>query len=461
MNDDYTRKYRQTLQLGLIHVIEELFPEEKLAIPYSILDGVYCELIGSAVSSREVNQIEAQLKSWVESGSRLEFQGRHNNCYQYKLGDKVYSVVNPAFEHTSMLKEFHLIYFPPGFILHFSGDKDDSVQFVAPGKLAATYNETHRWLENLNLSQIKDINSFIKKGKWTELITLAEALHDKKIADIADLILQEKKTMKIILISGPSSSGKTTFAQRLSTQLRVNGLKPVPLSLDNYFVNREDTPRDASGQLDFDALEALDLPLLNEQLAKLVKGQEVEVPIFDFLTGHRASEGYPLQLSPDNILVIEGIHALNPNLLQTINRHTCFKIYISALFLLNIDSYNRVPTTDARLIRRMVRDNSFRGFEPERTLKQWASVRRGEDTSVFKFQEEADVMLNSSLLYELNALRSFAEPLLQGIPEQSPYNGIATRLLNVLSFFEPMPTDKIPSTSILREFIGGSIYAED
>ena len=235
----------------------------------------------------------------------------------------------------------------------------------------------------------------------------------------------------------------------------------MPLSLDNYFVNREDTPRDASGQLDFDALEALDLPLLNEQLAKLVKGQEVEVPIFDFLTGHRASEGYPLQLSPDNILVIEGIHALNPNLLQTINRHTCFKIYISALFLLNIDSYNRVPTTDARLIRRMVRDNSFRGFEPERTLKQWASVRRGEDTSVFKFQEEADVMLNSSLLYELNALRCFAEPLLQGIPEQSPYNGIATRLLNVLSFFEPMPTDKIPSTSILREFIGGSIYAED
>jgi len=458
MTGDYIRKYRQTLQLGLIHVIEELFPEEKLSIPYSILDGVYCELVGSAVSSREVSQIEAKLKAWAKSNSTIVFCGRHNNCYQYKLGNKVYSVINPAFENTSVLKEFHLVYFPPGFILHFSGD---SVQFVTPGKLAATYNETHRWLENLNLSQVKDINSFIKKGRCTELITLAEALHEKKIADIADLILQQKRTVRIILIAGPSSSGKTTFAQRLSTQLRVNGLKPVPLSLDNYFLNREDTPRDASGQLDFDALEALDLPLLNQQMTQLIEGREVEVPIFDFITGRRLPKGNRLQLNPDNILVVEGIHALNPNLLPTINRNICFKIYISALFLLNIDSYNRVPTTDVRLIRRMVRDKSFRGFEPERTLKQWASVRRGEDSSVFKFQEEADVMFNSSLLYELNALRNYAEPLLQSIPQQSPYSDTSARLLNLLSFFEPMPTDKVLSTSILREFIGGSIYAEN
>ncbi len=461
MSEYIMRKYRQTLQLGLIKVVQELFPEEKLKIPYSILDGVYCEFSGSLVSPREVKQIESNLKTWVEQNSPLELLGKDGNSYKYKLGNTVLRTIYPALNNTSTIGNFNLIDFPPGFILHFEDDSNGSSQFVLPEKLSATYTETQRWLENLNLDEVKDVNSFIQEGRSLELISIAEALQEKKIADIADRIFRERKTVRIVLISGPSSSGKTTFAQRLATQLRVNGLKPVPLSLDNYFVNRENTPRDASGQLDYEALEALDLALLNEQMEELIQGKTVETPIFDFLTGKRALDGQCLCLDTDDVLVVEGIHALNPRLLTTIDRNYFFKIYISSLFQLNIDAYNRVPTTEARLIRRIIRDDKFRGFTPERTLTQWASVRRGENTNVFKYQEEADVMFNSSLIYELNALRSYAEPLLTKIPVESPHRDTISRLLNLLSFFEPLDTDKIPFNSILREFLGGSLYTQD
>ncbi len=458
MSEDYLRMYRQTLQLGLIKVIEELFPEEKLKIPYSILDGVYCEFIGSLVSNREVRLIESKLRSWAQQNNTIELMGKEKNIYRYKLGGTLIDAIYPAFKDTSMIKEFNIIPYPPGFILHFEDADDEGSKFILPKKLSATYAETQRWLERLKLDEVKDVNSYIRNGKSLELITTAEALQEKKIADIADRILQEKKTVRMVLISGPSSSGKTTFAQRLSTQLRVNGLKPVPLSLDNFFFNRDNTPKDASGQLDFDVLEALDLPFLNEQIAELIDGQDVEIPVFDFFTGCRAERGHWLHLGPDDILIVEGIHALNPNLLTKINRDNLFKVYISALFLINIDSHNRVPTTEARLIRRIVRDNSFRGTEPEKTLKQWESVRRGETNNIFKFQEEADVMFNSSLIYELNALRLYAEPLLTKIQKQSPYAETVSRLLNLLSFFEPIETDKVLLNSILREFIGGSLY---
>ncbi|MGI6449475.1 MAG: uridine kinase family protein [Desulfitobacteriia bacterium] len=461
MSEYVRRKYRQTLQLGLIKVVKDLFPEEKLKIPYSILDGIYCEFTGSLVSPREARLIEDRLKNWVKQNSKLELLGKEAGYYQYKLDNLVLKSIYPAFPDTSSIGDFEIIGFSPGFILHFADDSKENGQFALPEKLSATYSETQRWLENLNLEEVKDINSLIRQGRSLELISIAEALHEKKIADIADRILQEKKTVRIILISGPSSSGKTTFAQRLSTQLRVNGIIPVPLSLDDYFVNRENTPRDASGQLDYEALEALDLALLNEQMEKLIQGETVETPRFDFLTGRRAPKGQCLCLGPHDVLVVEGIHALNPNLLPGIDRNYFFKIYISSLFQLNIDSYNRVPTTEARLIRRIIRDDKYRGFGPERTLKQWASVRRGENSNVFKYQEEADVMFNSSLIYELNALRSSAEPLLELIPKDSPYLDAVTRLLNLLSFFDPMETDKIPFNSILREFLGGSLYTED
>lgn len=457
MSEYYTRKYRQTLQLGLIKVITELFPEEKLKIPYSILDGVYCELSGSLVSPREVKLIEHKLKTWVEENSSLELLSKEGNIYQYKLGDVILGSVYPALSDTSGIREFQMISFPPGFILHFA-DAGGSAEFVLPAKLSSTYTETQRWLENINLDEVKDVNSFIREGRSLELISIAEALQEKKIADIADRILQEKKTVRLVLISGPSSSGKTTFAQRLSTQLRVNGLKPVPLSLDNYFVNRDQTPKDPSGQPNYEALEALDLKLLNQQMESLIKGETVQTPTFDFLTGSRSSRQECLCLDTNDVLVVEGIHALNPNLLSTVDHNYFFKIYISSLFQLNIDSHNRVPTTEARLIRRIIRDDKYRGFGPERTLKQWASVRRGENSNVFKYQEEADVMFNSSLLYELNALRPFAEPLLEAVEKESPYSDAVSRLLNLLSFFEPMETEKVPFNSILREFIGGSPY---
>lgn len=457
MADESMRVYRQTLQLGLIKVVKDLFPEERLKIPYSILDGIFCELAGSTVSPREVSLIQTKLWEWVQQNKTIEFLGKEGSFYHYNVDGTLIKGVYPVLKNPSAIKGFDLVDFSPGFILHFRDD-GDSDEFVLPEQLSATYFETQRWLENLNLDEIKDVNDYIKEGRSLELISLAEALHEKKISNIADMILQQKRTVRIVLIAGPSSSGKTTFAQRLSTQLKVNGLKPIALSLDNYFVNREDTPLDEFGQFDFDTLQALDLQFLNEQMVQLIRGETVETPIYNFITGKREATGNRLCLKYDDILIVEGIHALNPNLLTSINRNYFFNIYISALFQLNIDDYNRVPTTEARLIRRIIRDEQFRGFQPERTLNQWASVRRGENSNVFKYQEEADVMFNSSLLYELNALRSYAEPLLQGVSEDSEHYDTARRLLNLLSFFEPMDIGKVPYNSILREFIGGSVY---
>ncbi|AFV01399.1 Uridine kinase [Dehalobacter sp. UNSWDHB] len=459
MKDNFTRKYRQTLLLGLIKVIQELFPEEILKIPYSILDGVYCEFSGSLVSPREVRLIETTLKNWATHKNFIKFLGKDESFHIYKLDETIIKSIYAAFEDTSAIKDFRLIPFQPGFILDFSDESGYLADFVLPKKLSATYTETQRWLEILDLAEVKDVNSYIRNGRSIDLINIAEALQEKKIADIADIITNENKNVRIVLISGPSSSGKTTFTHRLSTQLIVNGLKPISLSLDNYYLNRENIPRDASGQLDFDTLYSLDLALLNEHLDKLIMGETVQTPVFNFFTGKRNPDGNDIRLDSDNILLVEGLHALNPGLL-TINRNSFFKIYISALFLLNIDRHNRVPTTEARLIRRIVRDDKFRGFGPERTLNQWPSVRRGENTSVFRYQEEADIMFNSSLLFEMNALRSFAEPLLKKIQETNRFYDTSVRLLNLLSFFEPMDTSNIPLNSILREFIGGSIYCE-
>ncbi|KUO64856.1 MAG: uridine kinase [Gracilibacter sp. BRH_c7a] len=455
MANDFMRMYRQTLQLGLIKVVQDLFPGENLKIPHSILDGIFCELSDSVVSPREAKLIKARLSEWVQQNNEIKVLGKEGSFYKYDVDGTIIKGICPAFKDPSVIKDFDIIDFLPGFILHFM---DDDNNFILPEQLSATFAETQRWLENLHLDKVKDVNEYIKEGRYLELINVAEALHEKKISNIADMILQQKRTVRIILISGPSSSGKTTFAQRLATQLKVNGLKPISLSLDNYFVNRDETPLDEFGQYDFDALEALNLQLLNEQMVQLIKGECVETPIFNFKTGTREPHGNNLQLKYDDILIVEGIHALNPNLLTSINRNYFFNIYISALFQLNIDDYNRVPTTEARLIRRIIRDEQFRGFLPERTLNQWASVRRGENSNVFKYQEEADVMFNSSLLYELNALRSFAEPLLKTVPIESEHYDAAQRLLNLLSFFEPMDIEKVPFNSILREFIGGCVY---
>ncbi|AFM42058.1 uridine kinase [Desulfosporosinus acidiphilus SJ4] len=458
---DYTiRRYRQSLILGLIGVAKKLFPDEQLKISHSILDGVYCELEDSLLSSREVIQVEEALRSWVLSDQTISCNPSQDHLYQCRLGDLEIKTLYPPLERTGSLQFFQLIHFPPGFILLFpnANHPETLAPFVPPEKLSSTFSESQRWLENLHLDKVKDVNAIISEHGSNDLICLAEALHEKKISSIADRIYEQRRNVRMILISGPSSSGKTTFAQRLSTQLRVSGLRPVALSLDNYFLSREETPLDENGQYDFESLKALDLPLLAAQINALIRGENVETPIFDFVHGRRSPAGKPMHLSSDEILVIEGIHGLNPSLIPSLDRNQMFKIYVSALFQLNIDNYTRVPTTEVRLIRRIVRDNQFRGINPERTLAQWESVRRGENHNIFPYQEEADVMFNSSLLYELNALRPYAERLLLTVTPDSDYYQTATHLLTLLSFFNSLDVSTIPFISILREFLGGSIY---
>ncbi|TGE32311.1 nucleoside kinase [Desulfosporosinus sp. Sb-LF] len=460
MSDYSIRRYRQSLVLGLIGVVKKLFPEEQLKISHSILDGVYCELEDSLLSSREVQKIEDHLQNWVLADQAIPYETGKDQLYHCRIDNYEIKTIYPPLDRAGSLKYFQLIHFPPGFILHFPNANHPELisPFVPPEKLSSTFSETQRWLENLHLANVEDVNTIINAKCSQDLICLAEALHEKTVSSIADQIFEQRCNVRIILISGPSSSGKTTFAQRLSTQLRVNGMRPVALSLDNYFLAREDTPRDSNGQYDFESLEALDLPLLASHLNALIKGDEVETPLFDFVCGRRSPTGKLIHLCPDEILVVEGIHALNPCLVPSLDRNQMFKIYVSALFQLNIDAYNRVPTTEVRLIRRLVRDDKFRGIDPERTLAQWESVRRGENNNIFPYQEEANVMFNSSLLYELNALRPFAEHLLISITPESPHYRTAVHLLTLLSFFNPMDISTVPFNSILREFLGGSTY---
>ena len=460
MSEYTNRRYRQSLILGLIGVVKKLFPDEQLKIAHSIQDGVYCELEDSLLSLREVQRIEDHLRNWVLADQAIPYESGKDHLYHCHIDNHEIITIYPPLDRAGSLKYFELIHFPPGFILLFpNANKPETISpFVPPEKLSSTFSETQRWLENLHLSKVQDVNSIITAKGAQDLIYLAEALHEKKISSIADRIFAQRCDVRVILISGPSSSGKTTFAQRLSTQLRVNGLRPVALSLDNYFLAREDTPLDASGQYDFESLEALDLPLLDAHLNALIRGADVETPLFDFVSGRRCPIGKCMHLNSDEILVIEGIHALNPRLAPSLDRNQMFKIYVSALFQLNIDAYTRVPTTQVRLIRRLVRDDKFRGISPERTLAQWESVRRGENSNIFPYQEEANVMFNSSLLYELNALRPYAEHLLISITPECPHYKTAVHLLTLLSFFNPLDISTVPFNSILREFMGGSAY---
>ncbi len=302
------------------------------------------------------------------------------------------------------------------------------------------------------------LNRVIASGDVSDFIKIAEALHEKRIAQIADEITRDYDRIKIVLIAGPSSSGKTTFSKRLAIHLRVNGRKPVALSLDNYFLDREKTPRDEQGELDFDTIEALDLPLLNDHLYKLLNGKEVQIPRFNFKTGKRAETTTPLKLEPDQILIVEGIHALNPRISELIPSEKKFRIYVSALTQVNIDSHNRISTSDTRLIRRIVRDKLFRNHSAQDNLKMWPKVRRAEEIHIFPYQENADTMFNSALIYELAVLKLYAEPLLEEIGPEFPEYATAVRLIGLLSHFLGMLPDEVPPTSILREFIGGSSF---
>jgi len=362
---------------------------------------------------------------------------------------------------TGVLKVFELEEYLSGFILRRPDIKDLSIipPLSSQKSLSNIFLETKKWLSILGIGEVGSLNKKILDGELQDIIMVSEALHEKKIAKIADEI-SEKKDVKIILIAGPSSSGKTTFSKRLSIQLRVNGIKPIPLSLDNYFVNRVDTPKDENGEYDFETINALDLDLLNENLQGLMKGEEVDLPTYDFKKGEKEWTGYKEKLPENGVLILEGIHGLNPNLISKKLNNNVFKIYISALTQLNIDNHNRISTTDSRKVRRIVRDSLSRGYAAEDTLKMWPSIKRGENKNIFIYQEEADAMFNSTLVYEACVLKPYALKELNKIKNDSPVYAEAERLKTFLSLFEEIDIKHAPANSLLREFIGGSCFYE-
>lgn len=484
--DDGFRIYQRSVSFLLIKAVGEVFPQATITIEHSISKGLYCELHGiDPLTEKDVQAIERRMKEMVEEDIEFhmdivplpealklfEKEGqldkvkllKYRNLPTIKiyscgwLRDYFYGIMVPS---TGYLKHFELKFYMPGFILRYPDKSDPTTipEYKEQPKLFSVFREAEKWAKILEIEDVGSLNDHIAAGYGDELIRISEALHEKKIAQLADMITNERNQIRLILIAGPSSSGKTTFAQRLSVQLRVNNVKPISISLDDYFVSRDKTPLDENGEPDFEALEAIDLDLFNEQLTKLIQGVEVELPVFNFLTGQREYRGKKVKIKRDQPIIIEGIHGLNDVLTSAIPRGSKFKIYISALTQLNIDNHNRIPTTDARIIRRIVRDNQFRSHDALKTIKLWPKVRRGEERNIFPFQEDADVMFNSHLPYELAVLKRYAEPLLAEIAPSEPEFSEAKRLLKFLSYFLPLDDSAIPNNSIIREFIGNSCF---
>lgn len=477
--------YRRSLAFVMIRAARELFPGERVYIRHSLSKGYYCEIgMDHTIDVEGLEKLEARMREIIaadepfvrlevpveEALSTFEKDGQVDKVgilkYRkeplvaiYKLGeftDYFYGCLAPG---TGYVDKFEIRDYPPGFILRFPLYQDPTTipEFHEQKKMAEVFREYVRWGQILGVDKVGDINEIVERGETAEMIRVAEALHEKKMAYFADEITSKLTRPRLILISGPSGSGKTTFSKRLAIQMRVNGLNNITVSLDNYFLDREETPRDETGEYDFEAPEAIDINLLNSQLLDLFAGKEVDVPRFSFRYGKRV--GYrKMKLEPGQILILEGIHAINPVLTPSIPAIMKFKVYVSALSQLNIDYHNRVPTTDSRKLRRIVRDNLFRGYNAIDTLSRWASVRRGEDQYIFPYQEEADAMFNSSLPYELCVIKERAEELLSKVTNEHEEYAEARRLLRFLSYFLPIPPREVPRNSILREFIGGSIF---
>ncbi|NMB25828.1 MAG: nucleoside kinase [Firmicutes bacterium] len=485
---DGHRIYQRSATFLLIRAAREILPGCRVTIEHSLSNGLYGEIHHTrALMEQDLRDIEGRMKEIVERDEPFEKMVMEKeaaralflednqldkvNLLKYRESDFVniyrsgwfhdyfYGYMTPS---AGYLQQIKLRYYLPGFILQIpdSNNPDVIPTYREQPKLASVHREAERWGDILQVGTVSALNDMIVAGHGGDLVRIAEALHEKKIAQIADSIFQRRDTLRVVLIAGPSSSGKTTFAQRLSIHMRVNGLHPVAIHLDDYFLDRDKTPRNEQGEYDFESIEAIDLDLFNTHLSQLIQGQEVEMPTFDFTSGSRQYTGKRLQVAEDQPIIIEGIHGLNHRLTESIPSGNKFKIYISALTQLNIDDHNRIPTTDVRLIRRMVRDHQFRSNPPENTLRRWAAVRQGERVNIFPFQEEADVMFNSALAYELAVLKGHAEPLLKTVNRWDPGYAEAKRLLKFLSYFLPLEEEDVPATSILREFIGGSCFHE-
>jgi len=482
------RIYQRSLFFVLQKAVRDIVPGGQVRFEHSVSKGFYCEIDGYnepielplvfSICDRMREIVAADLpfrrdKVLTPDVVKLfEGMGYHDKAKLFITRPKLYTSVYYLSDmadyffgclvpSTGYLKVFDLVKYYNGMLLRIPKRfKPDEVEdIVLQNKMFEIFQEYKNWVEILGVSSVASINEQVQQGNASELIKISEALHEKKIARIADMIHTHSSQVKLVLISGPSSSGKTTFAKRLSIQLKVNGLKPYMISLDNYFVDREKTPLDEEGKYDFESLYALDIDYFNSDLIKLLNGEMIQVPKFSFEKGARYFDGTTLQIEPNGVLVIEGIHALNPALTHLIPAEKKFKVYVSALTSLSIDGINRIPTTDNRLIRRIIRDYRYRGYSALDTISRWESVRRGEDKNIFPFQEEADVMFNSALLFELGVLKSYAEPILYEVPSTEPEYAEATRLLKFLSYVTPIPDKEVPPTSIIREFLGGSTFS--
>ena len=480
-----SRAYTRTLFFVLCKAVQDIYPATDVVIDIPVSNGFYVDIrLGRPVVDEDVNIIRRRMqeiidarmpirrftvptedaitlfqeKGDVEKVKLLKTSGSIYTTY-YKIGEYVDYYYGTLLTNTSQLYLFGLEKYYDGMLLRIPSvsNPDELGEMTRQDKMFDIFKEHHRWQEILGIRTVGDFNQAIEAGHATDIINISEALQEKKLAKIAEDIAQQKG-VKLVLLAGPSSSGKTTSCKRLSIQLAVNGLKPLQISLDDYFVDRDKTPKDENGEYDFESIYALNLDLLNDQFNALFRGEEVDLPKYDFPSGKSIKSGKKLKLELNNVLVVEGIHALNPELTAHIPEEQIYRVYASALTTILLDNHNYIPTTDNRLLRRIIRDYKYRGVSAQETIHRWPSVRTGENKWIFPFQENADAMLNTAMLYELSVLKMQAEPLLQQVPENCEEYAEAYRLLKFLKYFKGIPYNNLPPTSLLREFLGGSSF---
>ena len=483
------RAYIATFQFALIVAMAKERPEVRLEVENTFGDGLYCAVknkiflskydleditrcMEELIRSQEPIEVKTIAKddAWPYVNPRfyddqaplLEAVPKEYRINIYQLAGESAFFVSPLLPNLGYLQKFELVWVGHGILLRFGGrgHLDVLEPYQPRKKLGEVYAQAERLGQVIHCPTVAALNKFIREGNSRGIIQMCEAYHEKSIARIADEIAADGRRVKLVLIAGPSSSGKTTFSQRLSVQMRVNGLRPIPISLDNYFKEREQTPRLPDGSYDFESIEALDTELFNEHMEQLIDGKTVDIPHFNFKSGHREYRGQQAYLGDDGVLVVEGIHGMNEKLSARVRRRNKLKIYISALTPLSFDDYNRIPTTDMRLLRRMVRDSQFRSHNARQTIENWPKVRQGEERNIFPFSEEADIMFNTTLIYELAVFKKYACPLLEQIPREAPEYPVARNFLDMLQIVEPINDKAIPNNSIIREFIGHSIFGD-
>lgn len=488
--DLHAKEGREVYIRGIMFVMgkafADVYPVALLTVNYQLHNSMFCQVDNMKLTEDDIAKVKKRMREIIDldlpitktvmtieeakafyahsksANGRFQINNHAKEISLYFCGDYYNYLYGTMPLSTGVMQNFDIELYKDGYLVRYPDKKNpyEMSEYKETKKLLSTFKEYEDIYKLLNVNTVHKLNRKVESGDINDFILLSEALHEKKISDLADEILK-KKNVKMVLIAGPSSSGKTTFARKLSLALRLNGFKPVTISVDNYFVERQDTPKDEQGNYDFECIEAIDLKLFNDHLVKLLNGETVEVPKFDFKIGTKVYDGTTMKMGKEDILVIEGIHCLNDRLTSKIPQDEKVKIYISDLTVLNIDYFNRISTTDTRLIRRIVRDYNFRGYDALTTLKTWYSVNRGEEKNIYPFQEYADYMFNSSLIYELAVFKKYAVPLLKEIDNTHKEYGEAQRIIKLLEYFDDIPDDDIPNTSLLREFIGGSIYHKE